>query len=177
MRLTSAVLFTALVACDPLEPCERTALVDNPGLELGIGDPDGFSGPVTEGQEVLPSFGSQGGQHLYLSVRSHGLWPGDRNVLGEDDEVPLFHAELTDGVTGEVVALQDWQFRAMNGDEFEADLALEEFFLPGPIAYDTTSYESDPSVDTPPQEVLLKVTAVDDCGTKLEPEVGFTIVW
>jgi hypothetical protein len=174
VRLLPLALSSLLAACTPVEPCAETALVDDPILEVGLEDPEGFPGPVQDGARVVPEWGSQGGRHVYLSLHTTGFWPGEDSELGEDLEVPTFEAVLTDDATGQVVTTQQWGWFAMDGDAVDATIALGELFLPEPGGYG--SYGTAPEA-TEPQAVTLTVTGTDRCATTLEAAAAFTLVW
>ena len=170
------VALVALAACNPVTDCEEASEVKAPALEIGIGDPEGFSGPVEEGALVVPAWGGQGGRHLWLSVHTEGLAPGEKGGFLQDDKgVPTFHATLTDDPSGVLVTEQVWDWIAMEGDPFDATLALQEFFLPwyGYGSADTTGTGTGRS-DEP---VQLVVTAHDHCGNDLQAEVGLVLDW
>lgn len=164
VRFGSIALGLALVGCVEEDPCVVAAEVA-PTLAVGIGDPEGFGTPLTGDEVATPDWGMQGGRHLYLSVRTTGFSPGDARALGQDQQVPVFEAVLTDTATGEVLAEQWWGWDAMTGDPTAAELALGEFFLP-----DRDGVEGG-------EPVTLEVTATDACGTRLVEEVGLTLEW
>ncbi len=164
----------SMMACERVDPCAATALVDEPRLELGLGDPEGFGRPAEDGVVVVPDWGAQGGRHVWLSVRTAGLWPGDRRSLGEDDDVPEFVATLVDDATGELLTEQSWAWEAMDGDEVEATLALGELFLPSNYA---SYYSTTPTTPSEPQAVRLEVAATDVCGTELTADLAFALDW
>lgn len=174
-RVVAAFALGAIfVGCHPPAPCERTAAVDEPFLELELGNPDGFARPTPEGTHLAPSAGAQGGHHLWLSVHSAGLWPGEARALGNDRDVPSFQARLVDESSGAVVAEQSWAWWAMDGDELDATLALQELYLTEPGDGATGEALGSPPA---PQPVRLDLTAADLCGTELTAGVSVVLDW
>ena len=167
------VLFT-LSACQPEDPCAVAATVDAPELVLGTGA-EAFERPIEDGDTLRPSYGAQGGQHLYLAVRTSGFHPGDATLLGEDDAVPMFVVELADAATGDILTVQRFDYAPMEGDAVEAELALGEFFLPfygGTSTYDVSTPSGEPPGE---RELILRATAEDACGTVLTAERTFLL--
>ena len=149
-------LLTGLAACEEESLCERAAAVDDAGLVFGIGREE-FEAPIGDGETLQQSYGSQGGTHLYLAVRSRGFGPGNRRALAEDEDMPVFTVRLVDLDSGEQTE-QWFSYEAMHGDEVEAELALGEFFLPFG-GYATEDEEETAS------SYLLSLTGEDVCGT------------
>lgn len=146
--------------CDELTDCEQAALVEAPALEIGLGE-EAFVAPLADGDEVSVSYGSQGGQHLWLAIHTAGFAPGVHHGLFRADEsVPAFFATLLDA-DGSEVARQSWQFAAMEGTPEDAEIALGEFVLTGVVG-GRGPYR-------------LGVTAQDACGNELASEVEIEI--
>lgn len=163
-----------LAACAPSDPCAGLAAAGDPSLAIGIGDPDRFAGPTADGETVTPAWGSQGGRHLWLSLRTTAFWPGTPRVLGGDAGVPVFGATLVDRDTGDEVTTQDWGWSAMDGDEIEATIALGELFLPWSSGSTSTTGAG---TDDGLQDVALDVVGEDVCGTRVEAALDLTIAW
>jgi hypothetical protein len=150
-----AFLWVGLAGCEDLTPCEAAKLVESPELVIGLGE-EQFEREVQDGDSLSLDYGEQGGQHLWLAVRTHGLAPGEKGGLFQDDkDVPVFVAELLGADDGEVYASQSWGYDAMEGDTGEADLALGTFVVSG-LPGD--------------QDLLLRVTGTDACGNVLVGE-------
>ena len=157
--------FAVLAACEPeeeLDVCARASLVDAPGVTLGLGE-DAFEERIADGMRVTPVYGSQGGQMLYLAVRTAGFDPGERHTFGQDERIPTFTVALSSIATGEVLTTQEFSFESMDGDETAAELPLGLFYLP---------YFADGALD---DGLLLRTTAEDACGTVLVDEVTFDL--
>lgn len=171
----SVLSFLALAACAPSDPCALAAAAGTPSLAIGLGDPDAFAGPTADGETVTPAWGSQGGRHLWTSLRTTAFWPGTPRVLGSDADVPVFGARLVDGRTGDEITSQEWGWSAMDGDEIEATIALGELFLPWLAS--TSSASTGTEVDDGLQDVTLDVEGEDVCGTRVDATVDLTIAW
>ena len=69
------VLVVSLSGCPSGDPCAD----DMAGwIEVG----DGFDGfePIEDGVVLAIEYGSQGGQHVWASIRGNGMHPGSRDV-------------------------------------------------------------------------------------------------
>jgi hypothetical protein len=157
------VLGLALAGCEEATPCEATKLVDKPELVIGLGE-EAFEREVQDGEHLAPEYGEQGGQHLWLAVRTHGFAPGEPGGLFQDDQdVPVFVAELEGVDSGEIYASQSWGFFAMDGDTGEAEIAFGTFVVSGMSG---EAYQ---------QDLILRVTGTDVCGNELVGERIITI--
>lgn len=151
------------LGCPELTPCEEADRVDEPSLEIGLGE-EQFDGPIADGDVLTPSFGGQGGQHLWLAVRTSGLVPGQgRGLLLKDKDVPTFHAELIGADDDVVYADQWWEFLAMEGEPADAEIALGEFVV-----------TSLPAVAVA-QPLILRVSGADVCDHEVTSEVVITL--
>lgn len=128
MKLASRVaMLLLLLACDPLTPCERAALV-SPSLEIGVGE-EVFS-PLSEGDTLPLEYGSQGGQHVWIALRAHGLDPGNDAVVGRDRDPPQVLVSLLDG-DGENRGEGTISWEAFDGDEESSEITgVQLFFFP-----------------------------------------------
>ena len=96
-RFFLAALVTGLFAGCSSDPCTDDV---SPTLELGEGI-DGFR-PIVDGDVLVVERGSQGGQHVWISVRGDGMHPGSQDVSEglRKDDLPWISFALTgpDGV-------------------------------------------------------------------------------
>lgn len=171
-----ATLFV-LTACEEAAQqaqCDRASEVARGGLDVGLGE-ERFEQAIEDGMAVRPAFGSQGGQHLWLAVRTRGFAPGGASLLGDDRDVPVFTAELLDDETGELVTIQEYSWDAMRGDEVEAELALGEFFLPYGGGYYGDYYLEYGAPASEDATYVLRVTGEDVCGNVYVDEHPITL--
>jgi len=95
-RLALASLLL-LAGCPAADPCADDV---DPWIEIGEGW-DGFAG-LADGTTLQVERGSQGGQHVWLSLRGDGMHPGSRDIsegLAKDDLPWIeFELESADGV-------------------------------------------------------------------------------
>jgi hypothetical protein len=156
-----------LSGCEVMEPCEEAATIDEPVLTIGVGEKV-FERAVAEGDALPVESGSQGGQHVFLAVRTSGFAPGRRQFLSTDEDIPTFHVVWTDSV-GTLYGEQWIAERAMEGDPVEAELALGRVFVPDVwgAGYDY-GY-------APPSDLRLLVEGEDACGTALSSEVAVSL--
>lgn len=153
-------LWTWWMGCDGLTPCEEADLIDEPVLEIGLGE-ETFVEPLADGDTVQVAYGSQGGQHLWLAVHTAGFAPGvRRGLLRADADVPAFFATMY-GADGTELANQAWQYEAMEGSASDASLALGTFVVTG----------------VPPEQgpYLIEVRGEDSCGNVLSAEVSIEL--
>lgn len=152
-----------LAGCDPeaQDACELASELPA-RLELGTGIED-FDHPIADGDLVQVAYGLQGGQHVWMSVRTTGLLPGQHRSLGDDRDVPVFDLRLIDE-DGELVGEQTFDFYAMDGSAEEATLALGTFFVP---------YEDEGTV----REWTLAGDALDVCGTRVQDTHPVSLRW
>jgi hypothetical protein len=155
----------ALQGCDDTKtPCELADKVKDPELIVGLGE-DRFEGPIHDGDLVEPAWGSQGGRHLWLAVKTSGLAPGvHHGLFRPDEDVPRFHAELVGVDDGIRYLRQSWEFFAMDGEPELATLALGEFFVSGL------------PVEALEQPLNLSVTGTDVCGHEVQGDVDLGII-
>jgi hypothetical protein len=163
------VFLGLVVGCDEVEPSDVAAGVDEPLLTIGVGE-HGFERAIGEGDALPLVSGSQGGQHVFLAVRTAGFVPGRRMFLSTDEDIPTFHVVWTDSA-GTLYGEQWIADRAMEGDPVEAELALGRVFVPefwGTGDGDTYGY-------APPADLVLRVEAEDACGNLLESDVAILL--
>lgn len=148
-----------LSACDPSaeSSCEAAAAIDDPSLEISNSE-ESFEQPLQDGDLLQPVRGPQGGQHVYIAVRTHGFAPGRRQMLG-DEEIPVFDLALIGIETRALFGEQQFAWEAMQGDEESAQLALGELYLSGYDEEETT------------EDVQLSARAIDICGNELKTEL------
>jgi hypothetical protein len=156
------VVFAMLTGCEDLGPCELAATVDEPGLVIGLGE-EAFREEIASGRALTPSYGQQGGQHLWLAVRTFGFAPGEKRGLLSSVDVPTFLAALVGVDDGVTWVEQGWNHDVMEGDPTRAELALGEFVVSGMPAEGLA------------RPLLLRVRGTDACGTELADEVEITL--
>ncbi|MCB9683628.1 MAG: hypothetical protein H6735_01145 [Alphaproteobacteria bacterium] len=156
-------LVVVAAGCDPeaQDACAQASKL-SARLELGNGIED-FGRPIADGDLVQVAYGMQGGQHVWMSVRTVGLVPGRHRTLGNDQDVPVFEVRLLDE-DGGTVETQTFDFFAMAGTVEEATLALGTFFVP---------YEDEGTV----RSWTLEGEAVDVCGTLVEDAHPVSLRW
>ncbi|MCA9494907.1 MAG: hypothetical protein KC621_33490 [Myxococcales bacterium] len=156
-------LAVAVAACDPeVEDACQQASTLSARLELGTGIED-FERPIADGDLVQVAYGMQGGQHVWMGVRTTGLLPGQHRTLGNDRDVPVFELQLLDE-DGLVQGEQTFDFFAMSGTAEEATLALGTFFVP---------FQDEGTK----REWTLVGEGVDVCGTIVEDEHPVLLRW
>jgi hypothetical protein len=145
----------AASACDPEDPC---ALADEASMEPGQGE-DAFTA-LAEGDRLVREWGSQGGEHVWIALRTHGIDPGRRASPGRNPG-PLIEVSLQSaGVeVGNGVSARE----PLIGEPESAELLGLRMVLDPWLLYDEETGE-----DTSPDEAVLTLSLTDACGTTLE---------
>ena len=95
LLLGVAGILCVLPGCEP--SCEKLAEGEQ-SFELGTGEQDFES--ISEGQELTPVWGNQGGRHIWGAVRTEGLHRGPPAGFPDDgNERPELIIELRSGDT------------------------------------------------------------------------------
>lgn len=148
----------ALLACEPEEdPCVAAAAFD-PSLTVSEG-----MGPfraLSDGDALASESGPQGGEHVWVSLRTTGLDPGAYALVGDDRPGPKALVGLYDDLGAEQgfgsIARVPWE-----GDAAQAETTDLQVFL---------SYEWPRG-----GEVELVAEAEDACGTTVTHRVRVTL--
>lgn len=160
--LLFALLIPAIYGCDEEDPCAVAASVE-PALRLGTGE-DAFHA-LHEGDHVDVTYGSQGGRHVWMAVRTEGVDPGKSTLIGEDQPGPVLRFTLwsADGVLlGEGGTQQP-----LEGDPLAAELVGQELYVDW---YGETTGAPSPDLSA----LLVRAELTDRCGVELVEEVAIT---
>ncbi|HJN75013.1 MAG TPA: hypothetical protein QGF58_13885 [Myxococcota bacterium] len=158
--LATALLAPLLVACGPKDPCEKAAEYE-PSIELGVGEDD-FS-PVEDGDVLWAESGPQGGEHVWISLRSSGLEPGTWPQLLQGDPGPDIYLEYVDLAGTETLGTLETYERPFRGDAESAQLMGERLLI-------WSWPEDDDGWGRTTSEGILYLTAEDSCGNVVEDE-------
>lgn len=156
---------TALLCMSGCQDVCADASNTAPSVQFGSGSTD-FS-PITSETILTPSWGPQGGQHIWGALQTTGLYPGiQKPLIGPDD--PLL-VNFSVRYEGAVFASISDSFVILEGDSELAEgygftLFLSE--LPGVFSYNYSTTQ--PSV---PVEVSAEVEVTDSCGTTVFDKV------
>jgi len=156
-------------ACEEQDSCTRALEVDT-HLEIGEGEQELT---LIENLDRVPvSQGSQGGNHIWIGVRTSGIAPGRRGTIGRAAEAgPDIVFDLLDS-TGARIGDGGVSETPLVGDELEADLIGAELFVDSWEGDNDGGEESD-------EEALytLRATLLDRCGTELIAERQVYLDW
>lgn len=152
------LLVPLLAACDPgAQACEDAAAI--PGV-LDVGTGESAFEPIADGDEVQVSWGSQGGKHVYGSLRAEGLLLPVVRLSADDDPLVDFALAYADGtvITGYGGLPRTFQQ--------EGDAAV----FTGEILQLDWREEGHDGL-----EVVMSARVEDGCGRVLEGEKRFTL--
>jgi hypothetical protein len=169
-RALGGLALLVCVACDPDEPCELAAKVDDPGLVLGQGE-EAFV-RLDPGGRLVPEHGPQGGQHVWGALRATGISPGGYRLIGQDG-TPTATIYVVDESSGDDLAIGRVRDLPWVGDHTGAEIAgiqaiLSETFT-SPASSDTGATGPREPSDRP---VILRAEVTDECGTELEGQIA-----
>lgn len=154
---TIAPLWLLATACADYPTCSDAAAFA-PSVELGIGETEFL--PVVDGTSLPTAWGIQGGQHVWVGVRTSGVLHRPRHAPDRpqiDYELTMDGSEIGGGHTA----------RPLFGSLDDAVLVGDELFL---------DYV-DPA-QIPADAVYVASVAIHDvCGTTLQDSHNVTIEW
>ncbi|GDX81798.1 hypothetical protein LBMAG42_36090 [Deltaproteobacteria bacterium] len=155
------MLLLALFACDPAseQACDN-AQAEGPSLTVGTGETAFES--LNDGEELRWVFGSQGGFHVWGSLRASGIVQGASDNLDDPDN-PKVSFIVADGET-ELAGFHDIPHHVAGGSP-----ASWEYLGDRLIFYET---DEDYLYGLP---VVMRATVADACGTTLEAEANVVL--
>ena len=167
MQRSWFVLFAAaayLLGCEPRDPVWDMPCSDRPARSIEVGT-GGDAFVAADAAPIPIQYGSQGGQHIWVSLRLRGFGPEVTTTFGIDDaEDP---SRIYSGPNAEHPELR-----------YNAELERSEAI--GMYGYLTTSYDPDTMMERPGpsgRQVTLWAEVADECtgGVAIRAEATGTV--
>jgi hypothetical protein len=157
------VVLLLLSACQDL--CEEVASYP-PSVQFGTGS-SAFT-PITDDTVLLPSWGAQGGTHIWGALQTTGLYSGTQTFLsGPQNPLTVNFSVSHQGIAFATVSDR---FVVLEGSSASAEGYGFTIFMDGsPTDW---AYDDDTQKMQIPFEVSAEVEVTDACGTTVSDKVS-----